>query len=648
LNFKKISCLALSTIFMTSIFCSNSIACLQQTENAKPLASVVATIEKAETTIVLSDSVIMVNGNIVSSDSDDAVYISNDIVYYEDKDLYESGNPYGEGTAKDKHSKTEADAHTVVNITKPGTYRISGKLSKGQISIDLGKDAKRDPNAVVTLILDGVDITNTVAPAVIFYNVFECNTDWVAYDEGEVPEYTAEKDVNTTGAGANVIIADGSVNSVNGSYVARIYKDNTEAKKKHKYDGAFYSKMSMNIDDQSDNSGVLNIVAANEGLDTEMHLTINGGKINISSQNDGINTNEDGVSVTTINGGSLHIVAGLGEEGDGVDSNGYLVINGGVVISTAKPMADSGLDADLGSYINGGYVVATGSTMDWAESDSDQVTMNLQFASQQDNTEAIIITDTNNNVVFAYDPDKDETTGVNNRGYQGAVISSPDLKMGSTYYVYIGGDIAGNETDGLYDISSVIGFSGGTRQVYTGTDVRGFRGGMGGMRPEGFGMFEFGGRMNTMGIDMELATFIYQLILRVDPASTVTVDDIMACTSVQELMSLVGMGNKVDAVPNGNMPVIRNMEIPVQPGNGGGMFGFDDMNRQMATPPLGDIFNFNTMSQIPPENGDMFMRDRNFNFGNNQINNQTIPENANFEFYMNDKVNAFSGVTDGK
>ena len=62
------------------------------------------------------------------------------------------------------------------------------------------------------------------------------------------------------------------------------------------------------LDELTDeDSGVLNINADNEGLDTELHLTINGGNINIVAHDDGINTNEDGVSVTTINGGTLHI-----------------------------------------------------------------------------------------------------------------------------------------------------------------------------------------------------------------------------------------------------------------------------------------------------------------------------------------------------
>ncbi|MCD7773954.1 MAG: carbohydrate-binding domain-containing protein, partial [Clostridiales bacterium] len=317
-----------------------------------------------------------------------------------------------------------------------------------------------------------------------------CDTDWVAYDEGETEEYTASETQDTSSAGANVIIADGSINTVTGSHVAKIYKDNDQSKKLYKFDAAFYSKMSMNVNGEEEGDGVLNIIADNEGLDSELHLTINGGKINIQSQDDGINTNEDGVSVTTINGGSLHIVAGLGSEGDGIDSNGYLVINGGTVIAIANPASDAGLDSDSGSYINGGYVVATGSTMDWADSDSAQVTMNLQFASAQSADEAIIVTTTDGTVIFAYDPDQDETTGSYNRSYQGAVISCPELQQGETYYVYVGGDVEGTDVDGLYDASTVTGFSGATRQIYTGSDV-GMTGGMN----MGSGM----GNMSDMG-----------------------------------------------------------------------------------------------------------------------------------------------------
>ena len=331
-----------------------------------------------EIEICLSDSEIKVNGVSAGTNMEHGVSIGNDIVYYEEgKDF-----TYGEGTQEDAHSSEAAAGHTVVHINRPGSYRVSGTLSKGQIAVDLGKEAKDDPNAVVTLILDGADITCEVAPAVIFYNVYEC---------GSADAETATKDEDTSAAGANVIIADGSVNTVRGSYVARIYKpesvvlneDGTEveqAKKLHKYDAAFYSRMSMNVDGEAENSGMLTIYAENEGLDSELHLTINGGITHIYSGNDGINTNEDGVSVTTVNGGEVHIqVTGETGEGDGIDSNGWLVINGGTVTAQACASSmDGGIDSDMGIHLNGGTVVASGHMLDRI-SESEQTYAVLNF-----------------------------------------------------------------------------------------------------------------------------------------------------------------------------------------------------------------------------------------------------------------------------
>ena len=314
------------------------------------------------TEILLSDAGITVDGATASENADDAVYVANDIVFY----LEGQGFTYGEGTEEDEHAQEEADEHTVVHITKPGTYAVSGQLSAGQIAIDLGEDAEKDPEAVVTLIMNNADITCTVAPAVIFYNVYEC---------GDSDTENASNTVDTTKAGANVLIADGTYNTINGSYVAKIYKsyelnesgtEVVDSKKLHKYDGAFYSKMSMNINGDEEGTGVLEINAENEGLDSELHLTINGGNIKITSGNDGINTNEDGVSVTTVNGGNLCIIVdGSTGEGDGVDSNGWLVINGGTVRSYACSFSgDAGIDSDMGIHINGGNVIATGNMLD--------------------------------------------------------------------------------------------------------------------------------------------------------------------------------------------------------------------------------------------------------------------------------------------
>lgn len=443
-----------------------------QTTSEPTVSEAVPTVEASDyvsrfdsvTDIVLSDQGVEVTG------STDAVTTSNDIIYYEDRDTYDSGNPYGEGTQQERHTAEEAAVHTVVNITAPGAYRVSGTLSAGQIRIDLGEEAEEDPEAVVELILDNADITCTVAPAILFQNVYECDTD--------ADTETAQATVDTSAAGANLILE--GENAVSGSHVARIYEDSKDEKKLWKQDGAIYSYMSMNVF----GPGSLDLTADNEGLDTEMHLTIQGGDIAIRSGNDGINTNEDGVSVTTINGGTLHIIAGLGAEGDGIDSNGYLVINGGTVVASANPASDAGLDADLGSYIHGGTVVALGSTMDWAESDSRQVTMNLQFADYQSSGSAIVVTKEDGSIVFAYDPSEDEVLGENQRQFQGAILSCPGFTQGETYQVYLDGTVTGEEIGGVY--TSVTGYEGGSQMQYTGTDLRGGRGGgmPGGEKPD--------------------------------------------------------------------------------------------------------------------------------------------------------------------
>ena len=393
-----------------------------------------------EKVINLSDTGVTVDGQVASTSSSAAVYTGATIVFYEDG----NDSSYGEGTESDAHSAEEAANHTVVTITEPGIYRVSGKLSAGQLAIDLGKDAESDPTAVVTLILDGVDITNTVAPAVIFYNVYE------PYSDTE----DTKGIVDLSSAGAQVILADNSVNTVDGSYVARIYKEGT-TKKLHKYDGAFYSKMSMNISGEAKGTGELHITAANEGLDSELHLALNGGKIYIEAQDDGINTNEDGISVTSINGGYLYVNAGLGAEGDGIDSNGYLTINGGTIVTMANERSpDGGIDADMDITINGGTVLALGTRNDAAASTSKQPFIELSFATTQAAGSTISLTDVEGNELISHTAEK---------AFQSVTFSSADLKLNTEYHLYING----------------------VQQQYTGNSFGMMGGGFGGNPPTG-------------------------------------------------------------------------------------------------------------------------------------------------------------------
>lgn len=341
----------------------------------------------------------------------DAVYTANDIIYYESG----RGADYGKGGADDAHDPQEAAAHTVVHITAPGVYRVTGTLSAGQLFVDLGEDAVTDPAACVTLLLDGAQLSCAVAPAVLFYRVYECAP-------GEAFTLTPE----LSGAGAVVELADGSFNLVNGAYVAPIYQEGTQ-ELLHRFDGAFYSRMSMRVEGDT---GSLTINGAKEGLDTERHLELNGGNLSVAAQDDGINTNADGLSVTTVNGGMLTVSGGSGGDGDGIDSNGAVVINGGTVFASAGMEGEAGgLDADAGIYLNGGVVVATGACNDGAANESKQQFMELQFAETVAPGSSLCIFDGDTVLL------EDTVT----RPFQSLTLSAPELEAGVDYAVTVNG-----------------------------------------------------------------------------------------------------------------------------------------------------------------------------------------------------------------
>lgn len=365
--------------------------------------------ESSDVTVIsLNNEKILINDQEINNSN--GVSISNDIIYYEEgKD-----ESYGEGDENDSHSEQEANKHQVIKITEPGTYRISGELDYGQLLIDLGEDAKEDPNAVVNLILDNVALTSTVSSAIVVLNAYECATE------------EASASVNTDNAGFNLILADDSVNSINGSHVAKIYEEGTQDKL-YKFDGAIESYVSLNIDGERKNNGQLNVQADREGIESGMHITINGGNIHIESCDDAINASEDGISVLTINNGSITALSTFGSEGDGMDSNGWIVINGGTVVAVANPQSmDSGVDSDNGVIINKGTLLATGNMYDEIAKESNQqfIVMNLSTSLEKDTN--LALKDSNEETIAAFKLPENSSV---------MVYSSADL-VEDTYTLY--------------------------------------------------------------------------------------------------------------------------------------------------------------------------------------------------------------------
>ena len=83
--------------------------CLVMLGCSKPQTNTPAAIQSSYdgTHILLSDTGITVDGKAASANSSDAVYVANDIIYYETS----KDHTYGDGCEQDAHTPEEAAAH---------------------------------------------------------------------------------------------------------------------------------------------------------------------------------------------------------------------------------------------------------------------------------------------------------------------------------------------------------------------------------------------------------------------------------------------------------------------------------------------------------------------------------------------------------
>lgn len=211
--------------------------------------------------------------------------------------------------------------------------------------------------------------------------------------------------------------------------------------------------------------GDINITKSYEGIESQS-ITINDGNINLVASDDGINAGggndasstsgrpgENNFNSSTnceivITGGYTVVDA----SGDGLDANGSIKITGGTTIVNGPENGGNGaLDYDGSCDISGGILIAAGS-VDMAQSPSltsSQNSVNVALESQSANT-IIHIEDEKGNEVITFAPSKQ---------YQSVIVSSPELKTGSTYTVSYGGSSTGEAKGGLYTGGK---YSGGT------------------------------------------------------------------------------------------------------------------------------------------------------------------------------------------
>lgn len=243
--------------------------------------------------------------------------------------------------------------------------------------------------------------------------------------------------------------------------------------------------------------GTLYIRAADDGIHAEGELTVSGGVIEVAQSYEGlealhvnilggtnrITSTDDGINATDGSGGGM--MGGMGgwggigsgssssnsqdtplltfaggytvinAAGDGIDSNGNIVMTGGTVLvygptSNGNGAIDSG-DGNYGMTISGGTLLAVGSSgmAETAENAGQAVLTAYWNGGGLGAGETVGIVDGQGNVLAAFSLPK---------AISSIVFSSPDLTAGNTYTIVGGGTTTATVVDGVIDADTYTGY----------------------------------------------------------------------------------------------------------------------------------------------------------------------------------------------
>ena len=360
----------------------------------------------------------------------------------------------------------------VININTTGNIEFTGEITGAMIGVDTNN--KKD-NINIILNNVSIDTDSKKAPAIYVYNKNKNYTDCKVtiktlsgtknYIEGgklkKVSLIGSDELENYSSYYSNDSLMNyNKYSSYYGIYTSDEIKNilfaTVQADKEDLQDGDPYyfykasGAISSDMDLYFEGEGYLKVTSKNkEGIETKGNLTFSGGTgdYEIYAQDDCLNTTTASSSGTIVRNdltidvhSLLAYVLEEADEGDAIDSNGKLIINGGTIYAFAHPSsADAGLDSGNGTYINGGTIIATGNMIDAISSDSKQDFLYASFSGIKADT-LIVIKDQDNKVITAFNT---------NRNIQNLLYSSSDLNYKS-YKIYIRGTIDGEETNGLY------------------------------------------------------------------------------------------------------------------------------------------------------------------------------------------------------
>ncbi len=355
--------------------------------------------------------------------------------------------------------------------------KINGGLLYANVSSTAGKCIKTDLDVDIS---GGKLLLNTSGGGE--YDSDENDTSSAACikADGNVAVSGGTLTLKSTGEGGKGINADGTltidggdiaVSTTGGKYIYNAAQDLTSSPKGIKADGDIVingGSLNISVTGKSDGS---------EGLESKSTITINAGDVEIYAYDDAMNASTD----ITINGGNVWCYA---VNNDGIDSNGTLNLNGGVVIASGTNAPEEGFDCDRSTdfKVTGGILIGTaGAAVAPSTATSTQRTVIYNGISATKGA-VLCIADSAGTPILVYALPR-TMSGMS------LFFSSPDLAAG-TYTVTTGGTASGTAWNGYYADGTC---SGGTQLgTFTSSSIVTTVGNSGG-GPGGGGGFPGGG-----------------------------------------------------------------------------------------------------------------------------------------------------------
>lgn len=441
-----------------------------------------------------------------SSQPDAALYCQDDLTILGNGTLTVNGNAHNGITSKDILRITSG----TINVNSKN-HGITGKdslaIEGGTLKITSGGDgirstyAETDDSSKGHIFIENADISITSQnDGIQSEKNLIINSGTFNIKTGDGAESNSSKTNSSTGQGgfhgfpnrsqttdslASVsqkgLKSGNSITVNNGTFTLDTFDDSIHSNENVEITGGTFDIKTGDDAVHADDTlliknGTITVSQSYEGLEATT-VNITGGTVDIKSSDDGINsaggndssgfggfggrpqdkfmnqnntdtqsdTDETKQTSMTISGGTIYINA----DGDAIDSNNKILISGGTLVINGTTSTGNGIiDHDGDCEITGGTLIGSGTSgmLEMPESTSTQNSVAIMITQTQKAETPVYIADSQGNILVLMAPQKD---------YSCIVFSSPQLKTGETYTVYVGGTASGEAVNGYYTQTSV-------------------------------------------------------------------------------------------------------------------------------------------------------------------------------------------------